>query len=76
MLMGVLILMSILRMLSFCYMDTKRDEMTLATIIKKTGMKQAELVNERRETFVHLENDKYDPSLNLQWMSLSFQSYR
>ena len=35
---------------------------------KKNGMKQAELaerVNARRETIVHLENGKYNPSLKL-----------
>ena len=46
--------------------------MALLTKIKeyreKTGMKQAELaelVNARRETIVHLENGKYNPSLKL-----------
>ena len=46
--------------------------MVLVTKIKeyreKTGMKQAELaerVNARRETIVHLENGKYNPSLKL-----------
>lgn len=46
--------------------------MALVTRIKeyreKTGMKQAELaerVNARRETIVHLENGKYNPSLKL-----------
>lgn len=44
----------------------------LVTKIKEyresAGMKQAELaelVNERRETIVHLENGKYNPSLKL-----------
>lgn len=35
---------------------------------EKTGMKQAELaelVNARRETIVHLENGRYNPSLKL-----------
>lgn len=35
---------------------------------EKAGMKQsdlAELVNARRETIVHLENGKYNPSLKL-----------
>lgn len=35
---------------------------------EKAGMKQielAELVNVRRETIVHLENGKYNPSLKL-----------
>lgn len=46
--------------------------MALKTKIKeyreKTGMKQnelAELVGSRRETIVHLENGKYNPSLKL-----------
>ena len=46
--------------------------MALKTRIKefreKTGMKQselAELVGSRRETIVHLENGKYNPSLKL-----------
>lgn len=46
--------------------------MALVTKIKeyreKNGMKQAELaerVNARRETIVHLENGKYNPSLKL-----------
>lgn len=46
--------------------------MVLVTKIKeyreKAGMKQAELaelVNARRETIVHLENGKYNPSLKL-----------
>ena len=46
--------------------------MALITKIKKyrenAGMKQAELaerVNVRRETIVHLENGKYNPSLKL-----------
>ena len=46
--------------------------MALITKIKeyreKDGMKQtelAELVNVRRETIVHLENGKYNPSLKL-----------
>ena len=46
--------------------------MALVTRIKeyreKNGMKQAELaerVNTRRETIVHLENGKYNPSLKL-----------
>lgn len=46
--------------------------MALVTKIKeyreKTGMKQAELaerVNARRETIVHLENGRYNPSLKL-----------
>ena len=46
--------------------------MALVTKIKeyceKAGMKQAELaelVNARRETIVHLENGKYNPSLKL-----------
>ena len=46
--------------------------MALVTRIKeyreKAGMKQAELaqrVNARRETIVHLENGKYNPSLKL-----------
>lgn len=46
--------------------------MALVTKIKeyreKAGMKQtelAELVNVRRETIVHLENGKYNPSLKL-----------
>ena len=46
--------------------------MALVTRIKeyleKNGMKQAELaerVNARRETIVHLENGKYNPSLKL-----------
>ena len=47
-------------------------KVALVTKIKeyreKTGMKQAELaerVNARRETIVHLENGKYNPSLKL-----------
>ena len=47
-------------------------KMALVTRIKeyreKAGMKQAELaqrVNARRETIVHLENGKYNPSLKL-----------
>lgn len=47
-------------------------KVVLVTKIKdyreKTGMKQAELaerVNARRETIVHLENGKYNPSLKL-----------
>ncbi len=46
--------------------------MALVTKLKeyreKSGMKQselAELVNARRETIVHLENGKYNPSLKL-----------
>ncbi|SEQ34727.1 DNA-binding transcriptional regulator, XRE-family HTH domain [Lachnospiraceae bacterium RM5] len=46
--------------------------MALVTKIKeyreKNGLKQAELaslVNARRETIVHLENGKYNPSLKL-----------
>lgn len=43
--------------------------MALITKIKeyreKAGMKQTELVNVRRETIVHLENGKYNPSLKL-----------
>lgn len=46
--------------------------MALVTRIKeyreKTGMKQAELaelVGARRETIVHLENGRYNPSLKL-----------
>lgn len=46
--------------------------MALITKIKdfreKTGMKQselAEMVGARRETIVHLENGKYNPSLKL-----------
>ena len=46
--------------------------MVLVTKIKEyrenAGMKQAELaelVNARRETIVHLENGKYNPSLKL-----------
>lgn len=46
--------------------------MALITKIKeyreKTGMKQADLaqlVNARRETIVHLENGRYNPSLKL-----------
>ena len=46
--------------------------MVLKTRIKeyreKTGMKQselAEMVGARRETIVHLENGKYNPSLKL-----------
>lgn len=46
--------------------------MVLVTKIKeyreKAGMKQAELaerVNARRETIVHLENGRYNPSLKL-----------
>lgn len=46
--------------------------MALVTKIKeyreKNGIKQAELaemVNARRETIVHLENGKYNPSLKL-----------
>lgn len=46
--------------------------MALKTRIKefreRTGMKQselAELVGSRRETIVHLENGKYNPSLKL-----------
>ena len=43
--------------------------MALVTKIKeyreKAGMKQAELVNARRVTIVHLENGKYNPSLKL-----------
>ena len=46
--------------------------MALVTRIReyreKTGMKQAELaelVNARRETIVHLENGRYNPSLKL-----------
>ena len=46
--------------------------MVLVTKVKeyreKAGMKQtelAELVNVRRETIVHLENGKYNPSLKL-----------
>lgn len=46
--------------------------MALVTKIKeyreKVGMKQSELaeqVNVRRETIVHLENDRYNPSLKL-----------
>lgn len=48
------------------------NKVALVTRIKeyreKTGMKQAELaerVNARRETIVHLENGKYNPSLKL-----------
>lgn len=48
------------------------SRMALVTKIKeyreKNGMKQAELaemVNARRETIVHLENGKYNPSLKL-----------
>ena len=48
------------------------NKVALVTKIKeyreKTGMKQAELaerVNARRETIVHLENGKYNPSLKL-----------
>lgn len=47
-------------------------EVALVTKIKQyrenAGMKQgelAELVNVRRETIVHLENSKYNPSLKL-----------
>ena len=47
-------------------------KVALVTKIKeyreKTGMKQtelAELVNVRRETIVHLENGRYNPSLKL-----------
>lgn len=46
--------------------------MALVTKVKeyreKTGMKQSELaekVNVRRETVVHLENGRYNPSLKL-----------
>lgn len=46
--------------------------MALVTKVKeyreKAGMKQAdlaELVNARRETIVHLENGRYNPSLKL-----------
>ena len=48
------------------------NKVALVTRIKeyrgKNGMKQAELaerVNARRETIVHLENGKYNPSLKL-----------
>mgnify|MGYP002310932771 FL=1 len=48
------------------------NKVALVTKIKeyreKNGMKQAELaerVNARRETIVHLENGKYNPSLKL-----------
>ena len=53
--------------------------MALVTKIKeyreKAGMKQtelAELVNVRRETIVHLENGKYNPSLKLAMDIASF----
>lgn len=53
--------------------------MVLVTKIKeyreKAGMKQAELaelVNARRETIVHLENGKYNPSLKLAMDIASF----
>ena len=43
--------------------------MALKTKIKayreKAGLKQSELVQARRETIVHLENGKYNPSLKL-----------
>lgn len=50
----------------------KEFNMALVTKVKeyreKAGMKQAdlaELVNARRETIVHLENGRYNPSLKL-----------
>jgi len=50
----------------------RRFKAVLVTKIKEyresAGMKQAELaelVNARRETIVHLENGKYNPSLKL-----------
>ena len=50
----------------------KEFSVALVTKIKeyreKAGMKQselAELVNARRETIVHLENGRYNPSLKL-----------
>ena len=49
--------------------------MALKTRVKeyreKTGLKQnelAELVKVRRETIVHLENGRYNPSLKLAWV--------
>ena len=71
--MGVLVLMSIIRTILFCRMDARGGgKAVLVTKIKEyrenTDMKQAELaelVNARRETIVHLENGKYNPSLKL-----------
>ena len=71
--MGVLVLMSIIRTILFCRMDAKGGgKAVLVTKIKEyrenTDMKQAELaelVKARRETIVHLENGKYNPSLKL-----------
>ena len=44
-------------------------KMALVTKIKeyreKAGYKQSELVGARRETIVHLENGRYNPSLKL-----------
>ena len=57
----------------FCVCQTVREsDMALKTKVKeyreKAGIKQselAELVHVRRETIVHLENGKYNPSLKL-----------
>ena len=73
MLVGTLVLMSIIRTILFCYMDIKGGfKIVLVTKIKEyreqAGYKQselAELVGTRRETIVHLENGRYNPSLKL-----------
>ena len=57
----------------FCVCQTVREsDMALKTKVKeyreKAGLKQselAELVHARRETIVHLENGRYNPSLKL-----------
>ena len=57
----------------FCVCQTVREsDMALKTKVKeyreKAGLKQselAELVHTRRETIVHLENGRYNPSLKL-----------
>ena len=69
----LLIVITIVRTIIFYVMDTKGvQSMALITKIKafreQTGMKQselAEMVGSRRETIVHLENGKYNPSLKL-----------
>ena len=66
-----ILILSIIRTLMFVIIDSKGD-MALVTKIKEyreqAGYKQselAELVGARRETIVHLENGRYNPSLKL-----------
>lgn len=67
-----ILVLSIIRTVMFVVMDSKGYNMALITKIKeyreRAGYRQselAEMVGARRETIVHLENGRYNPSLKL-----------